>query len=117
MIGFSKKNTRGASVSREARIWAKLTIQSCSPSPSSCWVTATSCPSPASPWSLTSDPRRWRPRWPTSPICSTRLVTVAMAWKSSLSPGSPWNMLYNVLQNWMNSRWAGKGRSHDQKDV
>ncbi|KAG7240343.1 hypothetical protein INR49_026914 [Caranx melampygus] len=41
---------------------------------------------------VTSDPELW-PRWPASPICSTRLVTVAMAWKSSFSSGSPWNML------------------------
>uniref|UniRef100_A0AAX7TVE1 Uncharacterized protein n=1 Tax=Astatotilapia calliptera TaxID=8154 RepID=A0AAX7TVE1_ASTCA len=41
-------------------------------------------------WLLASDPAIL-PRWPTSPICSTRLVTVAIAWKSS------------VLQNWMNS--------------
>uniref|UniRef100_A0A667WQW9 Uncharacterized protein n=1 Tax=Myripristis murdjan TaxID=586833 RepID=A0A667WQW9_9TELE len=72
--GFSKKFTSACSVSSDS-----------SPPPlgsassSSCW--------------LTSDPL-WRPlRWPASPICSTRLVTVAMAWKRS------------VLQNWMNSRW------------
>uniref|UniRef100_A0A6I8N9J7 Uncharacterized protein n=1 Tax=Ornithorhynchus anatinus TaxID=9258 RepID=A0A6I8N9J7_ORNAN len=40
---------------------------------------------------------------PTSPICSSRVVTVAMAWYKSFSSGSSWNILYKVLQNWMNS--------------
>lgn len=44
---------------------------------------------------------------PTSPIWSNRVVTVAMAWYKSFSSGSSWNMLYKVLQNWMNSLCKG----------
>uniref|UniRef100_A0A3Q2PPY1 Uncharacterized protein n=1 Tax=Fundulus heteroclitus TaxID=8078 RepID=A0A3Q2PPY1_FUNHE len=87
--GFSKKLTSACSVSSEARIWA-------APSDGG------PCPAAFSSHALACS------RWPASPICSTRLVTVAMAWNRSFSSGSPWNMLYSVLQNWMNSRWERK---------
>uniref|UniRef100_A0A4W6DNI7 Uncharacterized protein n=1 Tax=Lates calcarifer TaxID=8187 RepID=A0A4W6DNI7_LATCA len=61
---------------------------------SDCSVSSDGCAPFTSSWPVTSDPELC-PRWPASPICSTRLVTVAMAWK-------------RVLQNWMNSRCGGR---------
>ena len=42
---------------------------------------------------------------PTSSILSRRLVTWATARYRDSSSGSPWNVLYRVLENWMNWVW------------
>lgn len=42
---------------------------------------------------------------PTSSILRRRLVTWATARYRDSSSGSPWNMLYRVLENWMNWVW------------
>uniref|UniRef100_A0A3Q3FLE2 Uncharacterized protein n=1 Tax=Labrus bergylta TaxID=56723 RepID=A0A3Q3FLE2_9LABR len=77
--GFSKKFTSACSVSRDS-FSAVFTLPA---SP------ADSCAGSASG---TSEDEPCA-RCPASPICSTKLVTVAMAWKRSFSSG-----------NWMNSR-------------
>lgn len=97
--GRSKKFTSTCSVSNEARTCSKLTDQLLSDSDTFPPVTV------EWPCSCSSWPVDGRLRCRASPICSTRLATIPMAWKSSASSGSPWNMLYSVLQNWINSRW------------
>uniref|UniRef100_A0A3Q3E4W0 Uncharacterized protein n=1 Tax=Hippocampus comes TaxID=109280 RepID=A0A3Q3E4W0_HIPCM len=85
-LAFSRKLTSVCSVSTDARIWAKLIVHSLSDGPAAPWS--------GGPADLVV----------ASPICRTRLVTLAMAWKSSFSSGSPWNRPHSVLENWMNSR-------------
>uniref|UniRef100_A0A665W2N2 Uncharacterized protein n=1 Tax=Echeneis naucrates TaxID=173247 RepID=A0A665W2N2_ECHNA len=84
--GFSKKFTNACSVSSDPP----------RPPPALSEATCAGCAPFSSSWPVTSDPEPCPPRWPASPICSTRLVTVAMAWKRS------------VLQNWMNSHCRGR---------
>uniref|UniRef100_A0A8C6YRG2 Uncharacterized protein n=1 Tax=Nothoprocta perdicaria TaxID=30464 RepID=A0A8C6YRG2_NOTPE len=111
--GLSKKFTKDCSVRREAKICSKETVQSPWATGEGCesWggvftvstktasgsvAGASGCASSAS----SSEPLpRLRLLCPTSPICSSSVVTVAMAWYKSLSSGSSWNMLYKVLQN------------------
>lgn len=45
---------------------------------------------------------------PTSSILRRRLVTWATARYRASSSGSPWKMLYRVLENWMNWVWHRK---------
>uniref|UniRef100_A0A8B9H4Y6 Uncharacterized protein n=1 Tax=Astyanax mexicanus TaxID=7994 RepID=A0A8B9H4Y6_ASTMX len=76
--GLSRKLTRACSVSSEAKICSKLTVQS--PSTSAGSEAARSGLFPSSG----SAPDGRRPLFLASPICRTRLVTIAMAWKSSV---------------------------------
>uniref|UniRef100_A0A2K6PCF5 Uncharacterized protein n=1 Tax=Rhinopithecus roxellana TaxID=61622 RepID=A0A2K6PCF5_RHIRO len=99
--GFSKKFTNDCSVRSEAKICSRETVQSASASSgNSSGEGAEAC---------SSSPHSWEQlpelllRCPTSPICSSSVVTVAMAWYKSFSSGSSWNILYRVLQNWINS--------------
>lgn len=119
--GFSKKFTSDCSVRRDAKICSKETVQSPSVTGDdweSLWgvftvsvktvswseAAASGCKSSVN----SSDPlSRLMLLCPTSPICSNSVVTVAMAWYKSFSSGSSWNMLYKVLQNWMNSLCKG----------
>uniref|UniRef100_A0A8C8UD21 Uncharacterized protein n=1 Tax=Peromyscus maniculatus bairdii TaxID=230844 RepID=A0A8C8UD21_PERMB len=117
LSGFSKKLTSDCSVRREARMCSRETVQSPSPAsgkaPGSWGVFPVSAKTESCSGegaeACSSSPHSWEQlpelllRWPTSPICSSRVVTVAMAWYSSFSSGSSWNMLYKVLQNWINS--------------
>uniref|UniRef100_A0A8D1GSR8 Uncharacterized protein n=1 Tax=Sus scrofa TaxID=9823 RepID=A0A8D1GSR8_PIG len=119
--GFSKKFTNDCSVRSEAKICSRDTVQSPSACSGNAWdswglfpasvsTKTESCSGEGAGASGSSPPSREQlpeplPRCPTSPICSSSVVTVAMAWYKSFSSGSSWNMLYRVLQNWINSLW------------
>ncbi|KAJ1078040.1 hypothetical protein K5549_011367 [Capra hircus] len=125
--GFSKKLTSDCSVRSEAKICSRETVQSPWASSGSAWGSRGLCPASLSAntrscseegegaEACSSSPPSWEllpellPRWPTSPICSSSVVTVAMAWYRSFSSGSSWNILYKVLQNWINSLWKCEG--------
>uniref|UniRef100_A0A2I3GQ03 Uncharacterized protein n=1 Tax=Nomascus leucogenys TaxID=61853 RepID=A0A2I3GQ03_NOMLE len=101
--GFSKKFTNDCSVRSEAKICSRETSWGVFP------VSAKTESSGEGAEARSSSPHSWEQlselllRCPTSPICSSSVVTVAMAWYKSFSSGSSWNILYRVLQNWINS--------------
>nr|BAE88495.1 unnamed protein product [Macaca fascicularis] len=114
--GFSKKFTNDCSVRSEAKICSRETVQSACASSGNAWeswgvfpVSAKTESSGEGAEACSSSPHSWEQlpelllRCPTSPICSSSVVTVAMAWYKSFSSGSSWNILYRVLQNWINS--------------
>uniref|UniRef100_A0A3P9JQC1 Uncharacterized protein n=1 Tax=Oryzias latipes TaxID=8090 RepID=A0A3P9JQC1_ORYLA len=88
LTGFSKKLTSACSVRTDSSSASKPPSLLPPPSPAGFGSS-----------SLVTSELRDSPRWPASPICRTRLVTLAMD---------------RVLQNWMNSL-CGKKTKNQQK--
>uniref|UniRef100_A0A3B3H6J2 Uncharacterized protein n=1 Tax=Oryzias latipes TaxID=8090 RepID=A0A3B3H6J2_ORYLA len=85
LTGFSKKLTSACSVRTDSSSASKPPSLLPPPSPAGFGSS-----------SLVTSDLRDSPRWPASPICRTRLVTLAMD---------------RVLQNWMNSLCVEKKKS------